>query len=357
LEALKPIGPRLEELQNASSRPRAYYPIIYDLDNPWGILLPHLADIKGVCLRLDLRACAELSLSQNDRAFEDVKLILRMNDSLKTEPFLISYVVRLATFQLAVHAVWEGLTEHGWSDTQLKELQTLLARYDFIADMKPPFDGERAAGILTADLLEKGKFTLNELTSDPNPSRGSAANAFGRIMPRGWYDFERLNYLRLYNLQLDGAFDVPAKRVFPDKVAAGSKALEQAFAGRNPFTTILTRHQLLAVVMLPALGNVPKKGALGQVTADQAVIACALERYRLAHGQFPETLDALTPDFISELPHDVITGAPHKYRRAQGNFVLYSVGWNQTDDGGQVVPKGKSFDFDYGDWVWQYPTK
>jgi hypothetical protein len=39
--------------------------------------------------------------------------------------------------------------------------------------------------------------------------------------------------------------------------------------------------------------------------------------------------------------------------------VLYSVGWNETDDGGQVVlkPDGKSVDRDQGDWVWRYPAQ
>ena len=97
------------------------------------------------------------------------------------------------------------------------------------------------------------------------------------------------------------------------------------------------------------------KGATAQVATDQAVLACALERYRLAHGQFPDTLDALVPQFVSRLPHDVIAGRtlqvpPH----ADGQFVLYSVGWNERDDGG--VPGKTLFDDKEGDWVWQYPA-
>jgi hypothetical protein len=50
-----------------------------------------------------------------------------------------------------------------------------------------------------------------------------------------------------------------------------------------------------------------------------------------------------------------------KYRRTDdGQFVLYSVGWNETDDGGTVaMRKGKtpSVNQDEGDWVWRYPAK
>jgi hypothetical protein len=357
LEALKPIAPRLEMLRAASSRPDSIYPIAYDLNNPWGIPLPHLAYILAVCYRLDLRACAELALGQTNQALNDVKLSLRLGDSLGAESILVSYWARASALQMTVHSIWEGLAEHKWSDAQLNELQTLLARYNFIADMKRPLDAERAAGILTADLLEQGKFPLNALTGDPSFSGRSAANAFGKIMPHGWYELEKFNYARLYNLPLKGALDAPAKRVLPEKIAAGTNALEQALAGRNPVTTILTRHQLLAAVMLPALGNITKKGAAAQVAADEALLACALERYHLAHGEYPDKLDALAPEFISALPRDVIGGEPYIYRRSEGSFVLYSVGWNEKDNGGRVGMKGRPTDVSEGDWVWGIPPK
>ncbi len=146
---------------------------------------------------------------------------------------------------------------------------------------------------------------------------------------------EQLNYCRLFQLQLNGAFDVEKRQVFPKQIDANIKALDKAFAGRNPFTTICTRHQLLAVIMLPALHKIPMRAAAAQTAVDEAAIACALERYRLANGQFPENLDVLVPKFISQLPNDVISGGPYKYHRTgDGQFVLYSVGWNETDDGG-----------------------
>ena len=67
------------------------------------------------------------------------------------------------------------------------------------------------------------------------------------------------------------------------------------------------------------------------------------------------------------MPHDVIGGQPLKYRRtADGQFVLYSIGWNETDDGGVVVNQksrdrwdesSSKVDISQGDWVWRYPAK
>ena len=92
---------------------------------------------------------------------------------------------------------------------------------------------------------------------------------------------------------------------------------------------------------------------------NEAQVACGLERYHLAHGEYPESLDALAPQFIEKLPHDIIGGQPLHYRRMDnGKFLLCSVGWNETDDSGQVVLKEDgSVDREKGDWVWQYPAK
>jgi len=112
-------------------------------------------------------------------------------------------------------------------------------------------------------------------------------------------------------------------------------------------------------MLLPGLDNGVKKFAYAQASVDLARVAIALERYRLAHGEFPESLDVLAPQFIAKLPHDIINGQPLHYRRtSDGQFVLYSVGWNETDDGGVVGRiKYGAPDISEGDWVWRYPAQ
>jgi hypothetical protein len=357
LAGLKTSETNLAELRAASDRPDSRYPIVYNLDDPWGIRLPHLANVKHAVLRLQLKACAELAAGRSDDALADVKLMLYLADSVKDEPFLISYLVRIACVQIAIQPVWEGLAEHAWSDAQLQELQAFFQPYNFVADMKQSFDGERAAGILTGDLLARRKYNLNLLTADSTTSGSARVNLLGWIAPRGWYHLEQLSYDRLFRLQLEGAYEPDKKRVFPGRIASNVNALDWAFANRhwvtrNWVTVICIRHQLMARILLPALYRVTLKAAFAQTAVDEAAIACALERCRLANGQFPETLEALALRFISPLPNDVITGEPYKYHRtADGQFVLYSVGWNEKDDGG--VPGKTLFDEKEGDWVWK----
>jgi hypothetical protein len=125
------------------------------------------------------------------------------------------------------------------------------------------------------------------------------------------------------------------------------------------------RHQIIAAMLLPSLSRIPLRAALSQTSANQAVLACALERYRLVQGAFPETLDVLAPKFIDTLPHDVIGGDPLKYRRSDGRFILYSIGWNAKDDDGLIALKKTNLPDRFmrqeikeeGDWVWSYPAQ
>jgi hypothetical protein len=123
--------------------------------------------------------------------------------------------------------------------------------------------------------------------------------------------------------------------VFPKKVAAATNA-----AGSHP-----APYNFIAIRSMPNFGHAFFGTAKLQTQVHEALIACALERYRLGHNSYPETLDALVPQFLDKIPADLIGGQPLHYRRAaDGKFLLYSVGWNEKDDGG----KPGSDD----DWVW-----
>jgi type II secretory pathway pseudopilin PulG len=68
-----------------------------------------------------------------------------------------------------------------------------------------------------------------------------------------------------------------------------------------------------------------------------AVAATALERYRLAHGRWPDSLAALVPEFLREVPTDPYDGAPLRFRRLVDQVIVYSVGADGEDDGGNVT--------------------
>jgi hypothetical protein len=66
------------------------------------------------------------------------------------------------------------------------------------------------------------------------------------------------------------------------------------------------------------------------------------------------------PDLLPRIPTDALDGKPLRYRLLpEGKaYVIYSVGWNQTDEGGETVlkrsSKDPSPDPEAGDWVWRF---
>jgi hypothetical protein len=85
----------------------------------------------------------------------------------------------------------------------------------------------------------------------------------------------------------------------------------------------------------------------------------ALNRYKLQHGQWPESLEALSPEFMPAAPRDFMDGQILRYRlQADGSFTLYSVGQDGKDDGGDPTPTSPNENaqthspWDGRDWVW-----
>jgi hypothetical protein len=63
----------------------------------------------------------------------------------------------------------------------------------------------------------------------------------------------------------------------------------------------------------------------------------AIERYRRSHEeQLPASLTDLVPAQLASIPDDPFTGRPVRYVRAEDGYVVYSLGVNRTDEGGEV---------------------
>jgi hypothetical protein len=62
----------------------------------------------------------------------------------------------------------------------------------------------------------------------------------------------------------------------------------------------------------------------------------ALAAYQRTGGEYPESLAALVPDVLSDVPVDPWSGRELVYRRTEDGYVVYSVGDNLSDDGGMT---------------------
>jgi hypothetical protein len=347
LLALSKYDASIEELRQAAALPYSRFPLNYDSDFPADILLPHLAALKHCGQVLELRAIAELQNNQSDKALADVKLMLRLIDSIRTEPFLISHLVRIALLNITLQPVWEGVQGHEWSDAQLVELDQELGKLDFLADYEFSVRGERALSMANIDYVRRTRDL--GLFSDGQDNPSGVAKAAFHLVPNSFFYQNELAIARGHQEWLLPVVDVEQHLVSPQKVELATRSMDKMRTHWSPNT-------VLAAMLFPSLEAAVKRYAYAQSSVDMARVACALERFRLANGEYPETLDALQPRFIESLPHDVIGGQPLKYRRTDnGQFALYSVGWNGTDDGGKVYLREYSkisIDLEKGDWVW-----
>jgi len=97
--------------------------------------------------------------------------------------------------------------------------------------------------------------------------------------------------------------------------------------------------------------------------ANQAIAACALERYRIEHNNtYPDTLEEANHPGEKSIPADVISGKPMGYSKTpDGKYALWCFGLDGKDHGGHraldekapTLTKFASATYS-GDWVWSF---
>lgn len=339
LTALQKFDAVLAELRAASQRPYAVFPVHYD--DGFAVMLTHLSVLKGLTQLIQLRALANLEAGRSEEALADVKLGLYLANSLQSEPLLISHLVRIAIVHLQMQPVWEGLAKHRWTDAELAELQKTLASFNLLQDWLFALRGERACN----------GYALAQLRSGRDVAWG-VPKLTRVLIPSGWLYQNELVIDRIYQQAYFPAVDVAQRRIYPEK--GDTNAVEAVRRGFSPYT-------FFARMMLADFQSAAKRYGRAQTAIDEAIVACAIERYRLATGRLPDALAALVPQFLEKVPSDIMDGRPLRYHpEPDGGYVLYSVGWNRTDDGGQIaLTKGTTpgIDPNRGDWVWRSPSK
>ncbi|HAO80278.1 MAG TPA: hypothetical protein DCQ92_15175 [Verrucomicrobia subdivision 3 bacterium] len=360
LLALSRCDNAIEELRQAGLLPKSRYPLDYETENPAEILLPHLWELKKSSLLLRLRAIAELQNDQSEKAAADVTLGFRLIEAIRTEPIMISHLVRIAMNEIILQPIYEGLANHQWTDAQLVTLDSELAKLDFPADCQLVQKSEIAFNVSEIDYLRHHRDydSMFAGMGVNHPADSKIESLIYRYAPSGWFFQSAMRECRVL-MQYGFAVENDTKTISPRKTDQAVQAEKSARAKVGVFDALNCLRKAFDSDLLSS-GNFLKKTARAQDSVNLARTAIALERYRLAHAEFPESLDALAPQFIAKVPHDVIGGQPLKYRRtSDGQFVLYSVGWNEKDDGGVTGYRkgGTAPDFDSGDWVWRYPAK
>lgn len=352
LKALSRYDAELEELREASRRPHVRFNLEYDSENPIAMLLPHLGVLRSVAKVVQLRAVAELDAGDVEAAYQDTMLLIAMGDAVKSDPFLLSHLIGVALFQMANQVIWEGLIDQRWTDSQLEELQRRLSETDLLGALQGSLVAERAGCTQTLLHLADRPSQQEALLGDMVGSVGSAI----WLVPKGWIYFNTVNYNRVFDehylpcLPSDGdALDV-------GRVKTAFRTAESELEAVGVLGAVF-QHKLVVRLLIPALEKVAERSAQGQAMNDMAVVAMGLERYRQVRGGYPSSLESLSPGFLPAPVNDPVTHEAFRYERLNsGGYRLWSVGWDEADQGGVVVYEERSgerhYVSDQPDWVW-----
>jgi hypothetical protein len=303
-----------------------------------------------------LRALARLAERQLEPAYADVEFLLRLANLASQEPLF--YEVRRSLLLGALQPIWEGLARESWSDEQLVEIETRLSRIDLVAE----FPGSlRVAMRSQVDLVEK---LFPARTSGIRFALPGEDEFTGRVIlgsarvlhPVGWSLQNQAGLLRFEAKYRGETVDIEGRRFFPEVAERLRAEWVKRPPSLDPFFIVFVMPRATETGLYLAM-----EYAHAQTALDMAIVASACERYHRARGELPETLGSLSPDWVAKLPVDVMDGEALRYRRDDGDrFTLYSVGWNQGDDGGRTAGRRSagdgSIDKAEGDWVWRYPA-
>jgi hypothetical protein len=352
LAALACYAPLLKDVDTALQRPSWRFSDGYKgpLLGPLFITVPdNLSSVYR------LRALAEVAAgpSQAGAAFDDVQACLRLADCYREEPMIVYVHVRANLLLRTMQPIWEGLAAHRWNDSQLSALQDTLARQALLEHLVLGLKGQRMDiySMIQMMLKDHRMMEVKVIANGPSEEQRYFTRAIEQMAgmrPSGWLYQNELAIDRWYTERVFPAIDLQNRRIHVPVVAEANRMLHEMRT--MPYNSLVKR------LVSPLEGTVLKV-AFAQTAADQAAVACALERYRLAYGTVPEKLEALVSRYLAAVPKDVIDGQPLRYKRdGTDHYRIYSVGWNGTDDNGEVATKSGKLhletDVKNGDWVW-----
>ena len=340
LDVYQPAEPVLDRVVQLLERPAARFPVNYE--EGFFASLPHITALIALGQAFQQRAYAELQLGQSERARRDALAIIGLSHTVRAEPLLISYLVRSSLLSMAAKVVETGVGAHAWSDEDLVAMERALREEDLLPGLAQSLRGERGGFNAIMETLRSGNL---------EPYGVIIGMQDGERHPSGWLvNLPAGLYLKIFGLS-DQAYENRYTQKQIEMVTAWPNVTAQQddFAKLMANQTFRFTH-LFSALTIPTWLSVFNRAALTQTIVVQARIACALERYYLKHLEYPKTLEALVPEYLSAVPVDIVNGQPMHYERTSaGAFKLWSIGVDGKDDQGRAAEKHRLHD---GDWVW-----
>lgn len=308
----------LAEARRLKDLRRGRYPLTYG-ENFLGTLIPHVLDARTIAALLNADARLRAQDGDIDGACDSIRAMLNTGGSLGDEPLLISALVRFAIRAIVAQSLERTLALGQPSEAQLLAVQRRLEDELPEPVLLHALRGERAGVHDLSSKIEAGRLGLESLKD-----HGSSSHP-----PEGWEHVSNLwavPRIRHGHAELIDALT--------DAIEAAKLPVEQQqplFAKINSRATGMTPY---ARLFLPADGKVCIVSLRSQAELRCALTGIAVERYRRKHDRWPAALADLVPHFLREVPLDPFDGQPLRYRRDDQGVIVYSIGEDLKDNGG-----------------------
>lgn len=339
IQLLTPLHPAMDRIQELFDRPAARWPYEYgryvfatSRFDPYPGILP---------LAKALSAEAALSSMEGDAhtASEDLISLLKLGETLKDDPLIYALMIRSTVLSMALGIIGTDLRLRVWSDAEILRIQNALQPIDLVAGGALALRGERGLSNQVIEAVSQNPSLWRDswfwrgYFRPPDSASSKFSNEAEQVLAQidsalfGAGDQATLNRLVQCLAEIFDA--IPLK-------GFNAKEFERELhRPRNRLERIT--HPKTDQFIYYYAGNLHILVRL-QIEVEQAFMACALERYRLRYKCYPETLDALVPEFIQKLPKDVYTAKPYQYRpETPDRFRLWSVGPLSGDGNGDII--------------------
>jgi DNA-binding transcriptional MerR regulator len=307
------------------------YPI--DLSKGSDTQLPHLMGIKHGMQMAEMSAILDAENNDEKQAADDVLMTLALARSLKSEPVLISQLVRAAGVGLAVAALEQVMNRTTLPPESLSELSKAFQNmedYDARGEgFNRAMTGENVNWL--AQLKNRDKLVRDLTTPGATGMPDEQSRQMIQYLKQTVSLKEEQDYLETSFQQLLSA----RQEAFPGRLKVVADLIRQLV------TEATSRGLLLNGWYLDGLDKPVSREAGCLANLRLALTAVALEQFRATHNQYPTALSELVPNYLDATPMDPFDGQPLRYRKQDAGYVLYSIGPDLKDDGGKrMTAKG-----------------
>jgi hypothetical protein len=311
--------PAMELIARAVQRPYFRLPINYRTRQPFSILLQPIQDAREISWLWTADVLQSIGTGDHERAVAADLECFGLAELLRDEPFLITQLVRIAIAGQAIHSLETIVSHIELTPEQFQAVDETLERMEARLRLAQSVRCERAMLLTGMDSIAENPEDLGMIANGSPAVQVLSLTGMGPLRLR-----DEAFMLRLMSGFAD-VVDAPG----PD----GKSAIRQFEASLQPsFQHVLSR--LLAPTILPA-----REAAMRlRQRLVNARIGIRLQRFRIAHGNLPQSLDDLIDDKLLTIPNDLYSGKPPIFRALPDGFVVYSVGDNGSDDGGGEQP-------------------